>query len=197
MFVIKKTNPELSPILTKLVNRYFKENSFSILKIVSGVCLAFRNEGARSSPVQYILISFLNMISKLVDGIINEWVEAHQEKNNLFSEEQFRFRSSRSIADVLSTITQTITGALDVKHTLRNIALGISRAFDNLWHKDLLHNLTSYGMTGSVSSIINSFLTVRSMKVCYQWPVLWSHRSQRSRPPGIISLTNPLFDFHN
>lgn len=41
------------------------------------------------------------------------------------------------------------------------IALNILKAFDKMWHRVLLHKITSYDIS---ARIINSLLSVRSMK---------------------------------
>ena len=45
------------------------------------------------------------------------------------------------------------------------VALDLSKAFDRIWHKGLLHKLKSYGITGSYHAIISDFLTNRQIKV--------------------------------
>ena len=83
----------------------------------------------------------------------------------LLSDVQYGFRSSRSTADVLTVITHRISRALDSNLDARVITLDISNAFDKVWHKGLLHKITSYGIKGRVYSVLKSFITGRSMKV--------------------------------
>ena len=47
----------------------------------------------------------------------------------------------------------------------RAVALGISRAFDRVWHADLLHKLKSYGISGHIFGLISSFLSNRRLRV--------------------------------
>ena len=89
----------------------------------------------------------------------------HLNKSKLLSDVQYGFRSSRSTADVLTVITHRISRALDSNLDARVVTLDISKAFDKVWHKGLLHNITSYGIKGRVYSVLKSFLTGRSMKV--------------------------------
>ena len=45
------------------------------------------------------------------------------------------------------------------------VVLDISKAFDKVWHKGLLLKLASYGISGNVLGVIESFLSDRSLKV--------------------------------
>ena len=69
----------------------------------------------------------------------------HLNKSKLLSDVQCGFRSSRSTADVLTIITHRISRALDSNLEARVITLDISKAFDKVWHKGLLHKITNYG----------------------------------------------------
>jgi len=85
--------------------------------------------------------------------------------NSLLSDIQYGFRSSRSTADVLIVISHRISEVLDSSFNGRVIALDISKAFDQVWHKGLLCELTSYGITGRLNSTLKSFLLGRKMRV--------------------------------
>ena len=45
----------------------------------------------------------------------------------------------------------------------RAVALGISKAFDRLYHAGLLHKLKSYGISGQTFGLISSFLSNRRL----------------------------------
>ena len=45
------------------------------------------------------------------------------------------------------------------------MALDISKAFDRIWHADLLHKLNSYGFTGQIFGLTSSFLSNRQFQV--------------------------------
>ena len=76
----------------------------------------------------------------------------HLNNSKLLSNFQYGFRSSRSTADVLTVITHRISRALDSNLDARVITLDISKEFDKVWHKGLLHKMfaddtTEYGIT--------------------------------------------------
>ena len=89
------------------------------------------------------------------------YLDAHSH----LSDVQYGFRSSRSTADVLTVVSHRISKALDSSFDGRVIALDISKAFDQVWHKGLLHKLTSYGITGRLNSTLKSFLLGRKMQI--------------------------------
>ena len=72
---------------------------------------------------------------------------------------------SKNTADILTVITDRISRSLDLSLETRTVALDISKAFDKVWHKGLLHKLQSYGITGKILSLMKSFLSNRKMKV--------------------------------
>ena len=62
-----------------------------------------------------------------------------------FSDFQYGFRS-RSTADLLTVAFDRIARAFNGSGAIRAVALDISKAFDRVWHADLLHKLKSYGI---------------------------------------------------
>lgn len=70
-----------------------------------------------ASPSHYRSISTLGINGKLFDNaIINKTDFEHRDMNNLLCDEQYSFRSGRSTAGEVNTITQRISEALDDKH---------------------------------------------------------------------------------
>ena len=184
--VLKHISPELSPILAKLFNRCIRAGCFPTSWKFSVVCPVYKNSGDRQSPSQYRPISLLCIISKIFESIINQQIMIHLSQTNLLSDVQYGFRSARSTADVLTVITDRISGALDKSCDARAIALDISKAFDKVWHKGLLHKISSYGISGRVFSVIKSFLTGRSMKVVVNGQSSGEHNINAGVPQGSV-----------
>ena len=78
-----------------------------------------------------------------------------------FSEFQYGFRTSRSIADLLTVISDRIARAFNRSGAIQAVALDISKTFDRVWDAGLLHKLMCYGISGQIFAFISSFLSNR------------------------------------
>ena len=64
-----------------------------------------------------------------------------------------------------TVVSDRITRAFNRSGASRAVALDISKAFDRVWHADLLHKLKSYGISGQIFGLISSFLSNRWLRV--------------------------------
>ena len=55
----------------------------------------------------------------------------------------------------------------------RSIFLGMSKAFDKVWHKGLLFKLKTYGVEGNLLNLLSNYLHNRKQRVKYQWQGIW------------------------
>ena len=163
--VLKKCEPEFSYILAELLNKCLKKCCFAYCWKVSSVVPVFKNVGERSSAKNYRPVSRLSVVTKVFEELVNNRIVDHREKFDLFSDFQYGFRSSRSTADLLIVVSDTIARAVNRSGTSRAVALDISKAFDRFWHAGLLHKLKSYGISGQIFGLISSFLSNRRLQV--------------------------------
>ena len=117
-----------------------------------------KNVGERSTAKIYRPVSLLSVVSKFFEKRLNTLIVDHLEKSDLFSDFQYGFRSSRSIADLM-TVTFGLQGLLT------GLGLNISKAFGRASHTGLLHKLNSYGISGKIFSLICSCLRNRRLLV--------------------------------
>ena len=157
--VLKNCEPELSYILAELFNKCLKESCFLDFWKVSSVFPVFKNVGERSTAKNYCPVSLLSVVSKVFEKLVNNRIIGHLERCGLFSDFQYGFRSSRSIADLLTVVSDRIDRAFNRSGATRAVALDISKAFDRVWHAGLLHKLKSYGISGQIFGLISSFLS--------------------------------------
>ena len=104
----------------------------------------FKNVGERSAAKNYRPVSFLSVVSKVFEKLVNNRIVDHLEKCGLFSDFQYGFRSSRSTADLLTVVSDRIARAFNRSGATQAVALDISKAFDRVWHAGLLHKLMEF-----------------------------------------------------
>ena len=125
----------------------------------------FKNVGERTTAKNYHTVSLLSVIGKILEKLLNNRIVDDQEKCGLFCDFQYGFRSSRLTADLFRVVSDRITRAFNRSWATRAVALDITKAFDNVWHADLLHKHKSYGISCQVFSYISSFLSNRQLRV--------------------------------
>ena len=103
------------------------------------------------------------MIRKVFEKLVNNRIVNHLEKCGLLSDFQYGFRSSRSIADFLTVVSDRIARAFNRCRVTRAVALDIYKAFDRVWHNGLLHKLRPYGISCHIFGLISYFLSNRRL----------------------------------
>ena len=104
-----------------------------------------------------------------------------------FSDFQSDFRSSRPTADLLTVVSDRITRVFNMSRAARAVALDISKAFDRVWHADLLHKQKSYGVSGQIFGLISSFLSNRQLRVVLDGKSSQKYIVNAGVPQGSIS----------
>ena len=154
--VLKNCEPEHSYILAELFNKCLKESCFPDCWKVSSVVPVLKNVGERSTAKYYRPVSLLSVVSKVFEKLVNNRIVDHLGKCGLFSDFQYGFRSCRSIADLLTVVSDRIARAFNRSGATRAVALDISKAFDRVWHAGLHHKRKSYGVSGQIFGLISS-----------------------------------------
>ena len=108
-------------------------------------------------------MSFLPTCSKMFEKIIFNSLFEHLEDNKFLNCNQSGFRSGDSCVHQLLSITHEIYKSFDANPSLevRGVFLDISKAFDRVWHDELLYKLKLLGIRGRYYNLIHSFLDNR------------------------------------
>ena len=93
-------------------------------------------------------------------------------ENNLISESQSGFKPDDSCANQSLAITHDIFSSFDDNYELREVFLDISKAFDKVWRKGIIHKLLCNGIFGNLLTLITDFLRNR------KWRAILNGQSQ-------------------
>ena len=116
----------------------------------------FRNVEKRSRAKNHHPVSLLSVVNKVFEKLVNKLVDC-LEKNGLLSDFHFGFRSSKSTAGSLTVASDRIAKAFNRSGATQAVALDIPKAFDRVWHPDLLHKIKSYRLSDHTFGLILSF----------------------------------------
>ena len=94
-----------------------------------------------------------------------------------FSDFQYSFRSSWSIAHLLTVVSDRISRAFNRSRATRAVAFDISKAFNRVWYAGLPHKLKSFGIPGQIFGLISSFLSNRQLHVVLLFWVANVHKN--------------------
>ena len=86
------------------------------------------------------------------------------EKRSVFSDFLHRFRSSQSIADLLSVVSDIYTRTFNRSGATRAVALDISKAFNRVWHVCPIHKRKSYGISVRHLALFRLFSVIKGFQ---------------------------------
>ena len=113
----------------------------------------------------YRAVSLLPICGKGFERLIfNKLLNIFLE-NNLILPNNSGFKPGDSCINQLLSITVEIYNSFDEGLEVKNFFLGISKAFDKVWHKGLLFKLSQNGISGNLLDLLSSFLSDRKQRV--------------------------------
>ena len=93
----------------------------------------------------------------MIEGRLRKFLQ----KNNVFFEYQFGFRTGYSTCYALLEITNSIRSYLDKGKNVLGLYLDLKKAFDTVNHSILKSKLLNYGIRGACFDLLSSYLTNR------------------------------------
>ena len=106
--VLKDSEPELFYIIAELFNNCLKDSCFPDCWKVSSVAPVFKNIMERSTDKNYRPVSLFSVVSKVFEKLANNKIVDHLEKYDIFSDFHYGFRSSRSMTDLLTVVSDRV-----------------------------------------------------------------------------------------
>ena len=133
----------------------------------SGIIRPILKPGKRdnSTPNSYRGISLTCVLSKVLKKIAHQQLKSYFKKQGAYHEDQYGFRTGRSVADLLLGTIDDWMIAKDRKLSTAIVFIDLSKAFDNVQQDKLLLKLQKLGVGGTVLKWFHSYLCNRTQKV--------------------------------
>ena len=155
---------EISKPLCLLFNKSLNDKIFPDQWKIAHVIPLFKS-GDKSLPSNYRPVSLLSCVSKVLEKIVFKNIFNHLHGNKLLYKYQSGFIPGYSTSHQLIELYNKILSALNEKLLTSITFADISKAFDTVWIKALLHKLEKYGIKGDLLCWLTSYLSRRSQRV--------------------------------
>ena len=145
-----------------------------------------QKKGDKQPLENYSPVSLLPICGKILKRLMfNEMFNFFIE-NKLISSNQSVFKPGDSCINQLLSITHEIYESSDVRLEVRSVFLGISKAFDRVWHDGIIYKLTQNGISGNLLNLQVDFLKERKQSVVLNGQVSTWKNIDAGVPQGSI-----------
>lgn len=164
--LIKCCASSLVKPLTLIINQSLTTGIFpDQLKTAKVIPIYKENNLDHNILNNYRPISILPVLSKIFEKIVHIQVYDYFSKNKLFFNSQYGFRENHSTELAAIELVDKIYQSLDIGKNPLAVFCDLSKAFDTLDHKILLHKLKFYGFSKIAMNWFFSYLSNRSQFV--------------------------------
>ena len=162
--LLKECKKELAPALAKLWQESINTGKIPSELLKQSIIPIYKKDN-RSFPSNYRPISLTSHLIKLFERVLRAKIIEHLEKYYLITEHQHGFMLNRSTLTQLLHHIDNILQILEDNGNADILYLDMSKAFDKVNHKILLHKLSQMNITGKINDWIKTFLTSRTQYV--------------------------------
>ena len=121
----------------------------------------FHKKGNKQNIKNYWPVSLLPICGKVIERLICNEMFIYFSANKLNSKNQPGFQPGDSCINQLLSITHEILWSFDYAWEVRSVSLDISKAFDKVWHEELIFKLKRNGISCELLLILSYFLSNR------------------------------------
>ena len=114
---------------------------------------------------KYRPVSLLPICGKIFKRLIYNNLFEYFIKNDVISQNQSDFKPGDSCINQLISVTHEIYQSFDDGFEVTGVFLEISKAFDKVWHEDLVYKLKQNGVKGNLLETLINFLNDRKQRV--------------------------------
>ena len=148
--------------------------------------LPLHKNGDKSQPSNYRPISLLSNIAKLQERIVFKNIYNRLHGNNLLYKYQSGFLPNHSTTYQLIDIYHHVCQTFDNDQFSSMIFCDMSKAFDRVWHRDLLFKLRQHGIAGPLLKWISDYLSDRTQRVAVKSCVSSTRSVNAGVPQGSV-----------
>ena len=123
-------------------------------------------KGASTDPKNYLPISLLPLVSKMIEKSIHFQIEGYLNKKTLIYMYQSGFRANHSTDLFLAQLIDVVVTSMDKQMNTSMMLVDLQKAFDTLDHGVLLKKMKYFGFRASVIKWFESYLSDRQLLVC-------------------------------
>ena len=162
--MLKLITPHVIKPLTLIINQSLITGIFPEKLKIAKVIPLFKKDDKLLMD-NYRPVSLLTSISKIFEKVAHNQLTKYFTHNKLFFKSQYGFRGEHSTELASLELVDRIMESFEKKQTPIAIYMDLSKAFDTLDHKILLHKLRYYGIKGKELDWFQSYLTNRQQFV--------------------------------
>ena len=162
--ILKLGAEVLAAPLTHIINKSIQSGNFPT-KWKESKVVPLHKKGDKKTLQNYRPVALLSVAGMVCERIVALQIEEHFERNQLFSEFQFGFRSGKSTVSELLTLFENLLEAKQDKSFIMLVMYDLSAAFDTISHDILCEKLKVYGFDDGSMNWIRSYLQGRKQRV--------------------------------
>ena len=167
--------------LHKIMDKCWSEGKLPSVWKHSIIVPILKNGKPSRDVHSYRPISLTSHPCKLMEKIVTARLIHYCDKNNVIPVHQAGFRSGRSTTDHLVKLSTNIKRQFARRQNVLATFFDIKRAYDQVWHAQLLNKLKKAGICGRLFSFIKDFLSNRTIET----RVEKAYSSQRGLHMGV------------
>lgn len=162
--IFQNLNNNILFVLSQAINKCFEIGEFpDSLKVA--LVIPIHKTGSFKNPANFRPISLLNTLSKIVEKVVKNRLTVFLSRNNIISDCQFGFQSSKSTSDAVFCFLEQLYLKLNGGEVAAAVFCDLSKAFDCVKHEVLLKKMHIYGIRDTSLNFFNSYVSRRTQMV--------------------------------
>ena len=165
--LVKDAKAVISPVLTKIINIGYETATFPDC-MKPAIIKAIHKKDDPDDISNYRPISILPVLSKVIERAATDQIIYQLESKNKLSNNQHAYRKNHSTKTCLFEVVNYLYKLMDLKRLTAIISLDLSKAFDSINHKLILHKLSKLGLSENTLLWIKSYLSNRKQRTKFE-----------------------------